>query len=264
MLLSIVYCKTMNVLLPMNSTKYVYHVGHGNDLRSIVRNGLILGRFSTKTGRYAVFFTVVDPMDDKRGFRETFCDLSQARIATYRNTWRHLRNTVYWCNLLPAQERGLRFYQTRSDAVLLYDTLPAEYIEKAICMKTGEQLYQRESERPRVALKANSQCGLQDLPSQEARSSLETQSEVRSFWETGCNIVSYRIPGISLSNGSRAGWTKTTNSRQVDREVWIPQVQGTISSRYEPEAEDQQVQWSIAKVAERHESNRNLRALREH
>ena len=61
-----------NVLLPMNFTRYVYHVGHGNELRSIVRIGLIPGGFRTDTGRYAVFFTVVDPMDDKRGLRETF------------------------------------------------------------------------------------------------------------------------------------------------------------------------------------------------
>ena len=66
-------------------------------------------------------------------------------------------------------------------------------------MKTKEQLYQRASAIPRVALKANSQCESQDLPSQEARSYGETQSEVRSFRETGCNIVDYRIPGISLS-----------------------------------------------------------------
>ena len=66
-------------------------------------------------------------------------------------------------------------------------------------MKTGEQLYQRESERPCVALKANSQCESQDLPSLEARSSWETQSDLRSFRETGCNIVDYRIPGFSLS-----------------------------------------------------------------
>ena len=39
---------------------------------------------------------------------------------------------------------------------LYYMTLPAEFIEKAVCMKTGEQHYQRESERPRVALKAYS------------------------------------------------------------------------------------------------------------
>ena len=68
-----------------------------------------------------------------------------------------------------------------------------------MCMKTEEQLYQRESERPRVVLKANSQCESQDLPSEEARSSWKTQSEAQSFWETGCNIVDCRIPGMSLS-----------------------------------------------------------------
>ena len=66
-------------------------------------------------------------------------------------------------------------------------------------MKTGEKLHQRESERPRFALKANSQNESQDLHIQEARSSWETQSEIRSFRETGWNIVDHRIPGISVS-----------------------------------------------------------------
>ena len=70
-----------------------------------------------------------------------------------------------------AQQRGLQFYQTRSNADILYDTLPAEFIEKAICMKTKDQLYQRESVilRPRVVLKADSKNGLQNLHVQEAR-----------------------------------------------------------------------------------------------
>ena len=91
--------------------------------------------------------------------------------------------------LLLAQGGGLQFYPTESDAIVLYDTLLAEFIEKAICMKTKEQLYKRESARPRVVLRANSQCGLQDLLRQEARSSWETQSDAQSFRETGCNIV---------------------------------------------------------------------------
>ena len=74
---------------------------------------------------------------------------------------------VYWCKLMLAQEKGLQFYQTRSHAVVLYDTLPAEFIEKVICMKPKEQLYQRASARPRFVLRTNSQCGLQDLPRQE-------------------------------------------------------------------------------------------------
>ena len=37
-----------------------------------MRNGLLPGGFSTKTGRYAVFFTVVDPMNDAQGLRRPF------------------------------------------------------------------------------------------------------------------------------------------------------------------------------------------------
>ena len=96
-------------------------------------------------------------MNDEQDLRETFCELSKARIAPYKNTWKPLQDTVHWWNLLLAQEWGLQFYQTRSNAVVLYDTLPLEFIEKVICMKTKEQLDQRESARPRVVLKANSQ-----------------------------------------------------------------------------------------------------------
>ena len=78
-----------------------------------------------------------------------------------QNTWKRFQNAIFWCNVKLAQQRGL----------ILYDTLPAEFIEKAICMKTMDHLYIRESVilRPRVVLKAYSQCGSQDLLVQEAR-----------------------------------------------------------------------------------------------
>ena len=101
--------------------------------------------------------------------RQTCC--SKARIAQNKNTWTHFQDTVFWCKLKLAQQRGLNFYQTRSNAVIHY-TLPAEFIEKAICMKTKDQLYVRKSVilRLRFVLKINSQSGSQDLLVQEARS----------------------------------------------------------------------------------------------
>ena len=85
MFLSILCCQTIYYCQRI-FTKYVNHVGHGNELRSIVPNGLEPRGISTKTGRYAVFFTVVDPMSDEHGLRETFGALSKARIAPYTNT----------------------------------------------------------------------------------------------------------------------------------------------------------------------------------
>ena len=86
------------------------------------------------------------------------------RLVTSKNRdlQKKLENTFkiqyFWCNLKLAQHRGLQFYQTGSNAVILYGTLLAEFIEKAICMKTKDQLHQRESVilRPRVVLIANS------------------------------------------------------------------------------------------------------------
>ena len=57
-----------NVLLPEGFTVYICHIGDGKELRSIVNHGSIPGGVSLKTGRHAVFFTVVNPMDNQDGF----------------------------------------------------------------------------------------------------------------------------------------------------------------------------------------------------
>ena len=98
-----------NVLLPEGFTVYIYHVGDGKELRSMVNHDSIPGGVSLKTGRHAVFFTVVNPMDNQDGFGKTLCNLSKARIALYKNTWKHFQDTVFWCNLKLAQQRGLQF-----------------------------------------------------------------------------------------------------------------------------------------------------------
>ena len=54
-----------NVLLPKGFTEYIYHVGSGKELRSTVIHGLIQGGVRLETGRQAVFFTVVNPMDNQ-------------------------------------------------------------------------------------------------------------------------------------------------------------------------------------------------------
>ena len=56
-----------------------------------MNHGLIPGGVSVKTGRQAVFFTVVNPRDNQDGLGETLCDLSQARIAPYIILGNHFR-----------------------------------------------------------------------------------------------------------------------------------------------------------------------------
>ena len=184
------------VLLPEGFTEYIHHVGNGKEWRSLVNHGLIPEGVSLRTFRQAVFFTVVNPTDNQDGFGETYgfgetlCDLSQARISPMRKILGNaFRMQYFCCNLKLAQQRGLQFYQTRSNVDVLFGTLLLELIEKAMCMKTKDQFYLRESVivRPRVVLNANSRCGSQDLLVQEARSSWESQQDAESYGETRSN-----------------------------------------------------------------------------
>ena len=148
------------VLLPKGFTEYIHHVGNASELNSIMRSGLIPGGKSLKRGRQAVFFTAVNPMEDAYGMEETPCDLTKPRIAPSKNTWKRLQNIVFWCNLKLSQVKGLQFYQTQSHAVVLLSTLPAACKEKAVCMKTQDEFYQKvrlTPRMPRVVLKSNSQ-----------------------------------------------------------------------------------------------------------
>ena len=72
--------------------------------------------------------------------------------------------------------KDLKFYQTRSNAVILYDTLPAYCISKAIVMKSEEIKNQKvcvsPRPRPTIYYKDNWTC---DLDSDVARSSEDIQ-----------------------------------------------------------------------------------------
>ena len=169
-----------NVLLPEDFTEYINHVGNVSEIHSKIRSGLIPSGRSLRRDKQSVFFTAVNPMDDDQSMEENRCDLDKQRIAPYKNTWRHHQKyTVYWCIEKLAQKRRLQIYQTRSHAIVLYSTLPAICIEKAVCMKTNEELYHKvyQSPRlPRVILKPNSQSGQQDQHEQEARNPLTTKA----------------------------------------------------------------------------------------
>ena len=77
-------------------------------------------------------------MDKEHEDPETI-DLEAPRLARYMHkTWKKHQNMVYWVDIKLAQKKGLKFYQTRSNAIILHDTLPAYCIPKAVRIETGE------------------------------------------------------------------------------------------------------------------------------
>ena len=130
-----------NVLLPDDFIEYIYHVGNAHDLHSIIQSGLIPGGQSLKKDKHAVCFTTVNPMSVDQ-HEEVDYDLKKPRIAVYKNTWKNYQHTENWCNLKVAQKKGLQFYQTRSNAVILYNTLLAICIEKVSLHEVWRRIVQ--------------------------------------------------------------------------------------------------------------------------
>ena len=72
------------------------------------------------------------------------------RRAQYlHNAWKKHQDAVYWVDVNLAIRKGLTFYQTRSNAIILQGILPAYCIPKVVRLKTGEVLYEKAYMSPR-------------------------------------------------------------------------------------------------------------------
>ena len=128
-----------NVLIPNNFFEYIYHIGCAVNLHSITNSGLTAGGQNSSRDRKTVFFTAVNPMHKNHKDTQEL-DLTKPRLASYKQKWKVHQETVYWVDLQLAQRKELKFYETRSNAIVIHDTLPAYCISKVIVMESEEIL----------------------------------------------------------------------------------------------------------------------------
>ena len=133
-----------NVLIPDGFFKYIYHVGCAINLHSIINSGLIPGG-QNSSNRQTVFFLPVDPMDKEHKDPDVI-DSEAPRLAKYMHkAWKKHQNTVSWVDINLAQKKRFKFDQTRSNTIILHETLPSYCIPKVVRMETGEVKYEKES-----------------------------------------------------------------------------------------------------------------------
>ena len=126
-----------NVIIQSGFFQQNYHVGCAFNLHSIINNGLILGG-QNSSKRQTVFFLPIDPRDKEHQDPEHI-DFNKQRRAQYMHSaWKKHQDAVYWVDIDLAIRKGLTFYQTRSNAIILQGTLPACCIPKVVRLKTGE------------------------------------------------------------------------------------------------------------------------------
>ena len=136
-----------NVLIPDNF--FEYHVGCYFNMHSIIASGLIAGGKKAGRDRQTVFFTALDPLDTHCDEQKEI-DLTKPRLAAYKQTWKVHQDAVYRVDIGLAQRMGwLKFFQTRSNAIILYDTLFPICVDIVVSMKTKEVFHTKTSRSPR-------------------------------------------------------------------------------------------------------------------
>ena len=84
--------------------------------------------------------------------------------------WKKHPNTVYWVDIDLALKKGLKFYQTLSNAIILHETLTAYCIPKVVGMETGEVIYEKVYASPRLPLKISLEHDwMRELGSEDAQ-----------------------------------------------------------------------------------------------
>ena len=141
-----------NVIIQCGLFRNIDHIGCAFNLHSIINNGLIPGG-QDSSRRQTVFFLPIDPRDTDHEDPEHI-DLSVPRRAQYlHSAWKKHQDAVFWVDVDPAIRKGLTFYQTQSNAIILQGTLPAYCIAKVVRLNTGEVLYEKSYMSPRPPLK---------------------------------------------------------------------------------------------------------------
>ena len=93
----------------------------------------------------------LNPFVDNPDEEEPSVDLSKPRKVHYHCKWQNTQNAVHWVSLARAQDKGLRFWQTRSHAVIVYTSVPADCY-KVISQK-GDRILRYRLSTPRLAPK---------------------------------------------------------------------------------------------------------------
>ena len=167
-------------------------------------------------------FLPVDPMDKNQKDHDTI-DLSAPRPAHYmRKAWKKHQNTVYWVDINLALKKGLKFYQTRSNAIILHETLPAYCIPKVVRMETGEvileKVYASNRPPPKISLKHDWMKELGSEVAQRPEGQVVQQSKSSQLNQPNLNPDHDRTgqPVVGSDPRTAQGGRKTCRSQEIE------------------------------------------------
>ena len=137
-----------NVIIQSGFFQQIYHVGCAFNLHSITNNGLILEvKIQARDRQYSLCPLIPETKAIKILQRLTSINHVEHNTCTVHG--RSIKTRYFGLILTLRLKKGLTFYQTRSNAIILQGTLPACCISKVVRLKTGEVLYEKAYMSPR-------------------------------------------------------------------------------------------------------------------
>ena len=117
--------------------QHVYHFGCAFNLHSIINNGLIPGG-QNSSKRETVFLFCPLILETKAiKILQRLISINHVEHNTCTVLGRNIKTRYFGLILILRFKKGLTFYQTRSNAIILQGTLPAHCISKVVRLKTG-------------------------------------------------------------------------------------------------------------------------------
>ena len=209
-----------NVLIPNNFFGYIYHLGCAVNSHSIMNSGLIAGGQNSSKEWQTVFFTAVNPMNKEH--KDPYkIDLNAPRLAWYKlkKVEKTSRNGILG-RYTTCSTEGTEI-QTRCNAIILYDTLPAYCISKVVVIESEEIIYQKIYVSPRPPPKISFKYNwMKELDSEFAGSSRDTQRiqpKSKTQLSRTVRLVSEQPSGLLTKEIGKAVLfgCESTNSRTV-------------------------------------------------
>ena len=196
-----------NVIILDGFFKYIYHVGCAINLHSIINSGLILEeqKFEQQTDRFFFCLQILWTREHKD---PDTIDLEAPRLAqNMHKAWKKLSNMVFWVETNLALKKGLKFYQTRSNTIILHESLTAYCIPKVVRMEIGEVIYEKVYASPRPLPKISLTHDWMSFSTSKKFPLKPTKSKPRSFAVIRINErslsnevdIDFRIPGLPQS-----------------------------------------------------------------
>ena len=164
--------------------------------------------------RQTVFFTPLNLFGENPDVEEPHDDYTVPQKDHYHSHWKRNQDAVCWIKLSRAQDLGLRFWQTKSFAIITHNSVPGDSIFRIVSQKGDRVMFERLSTprpAPKVTLKSHWHVQQQQPIRDEFVNS--TSKDCKMGGQSGTRDRTRDTTGVEIA--SRNSWQMISENRKL-------------------------------------------------